>query len=151
MASTDGDDSAPPQESIAPPPSATTALSWLQAWQLLSQIGYGRLVFTRNGLPAVQVVQHVIDEDQIVVPITLQLRRSGGRGDAVAYQCDDIRVDSDRLSGWSVLVTGLASLLTDPARLQRCQRSLPPSMTGTADPLIAITPEIVTGHHLYRC
>jgi len=64
----------------------------------------------------------------------------------VAYQVDDI--DAVRRTGWSVMVTGLARTVTDPARVARYEQLLRPWVGRVMDTVVAIEPEIVTGIRL---
>ena len=64
-------------------------------------------------------------------------------GVVVAYEADDL--DPDRQTGWSVVVTGLATMVTDPDRIARYEQLLSPWVNKVMDTVIAIEPEIVTG------
>ncbi|WP_425552111.1 pyridoxamine 5'-phosphate oxidase family protein [Kribbella koreensis] len=46
---------------------------------MLSTVKYGRLVFTRNALPAVRPVNHLLDEDEISL-FGSSARAIAGRG-----------------------------------------------------------------------
>jgi hypothetical protein len=124
---------------------------------LLDSVSYGRVVFTSAALPAIRPVNHVVDDGDIVI----RTRRLAGIGTAlaavdaglerepdlvVAYEADEI--DPDTRLGWSVVVTGIATTVTDPARLARVEKRLHPWIDAATDTAIAITPEIVTGRRL---
>lgn len=47
--------------------------------------------------------------------------------------------------GWSVVVTGLATEVSDPEQVARYQRLLHPWVNMAMDTVVAIEPEIVTG------
>jgi nitroimidazol reductase NimA-like FMN-containing flavoprotein (pyridoxamine 5'-phosphate oxidase superfamily) len=62
----------------------------------------------------------------------------------VAFEIDEI--DEERLSGWSVLVTGSAERVTQEYTLSTLWKQGPvPWASGTRNLFIAITPESITG------
>jgi hypothetical protein len=124
---------------------------------LLGSVSYGRVVFSRAALPAIRPVNHVVDDGDIVI----RTRRLAGIGTAlaaadaevdevpelvVAYEAD--LIDPATRLGWTVVVTGIATTITDPARLARVEQRLHPWVDSAMDIAIAITPEIVTGLRL---
>lgn len=140
-----------------PVPRRLEELDREQAMDLLDSVGYGRVVFTKSALPAIRPVNHVVDDGDIVI----RTRRLAGIGTAlaaadtgldeeaelvVAYEADVI--DPTTRLGWSVVVTGIATTVTDPARLARIEQRLHPWVDSVMDTAIAITPEIVTGLRL---
>ncbi|QLY28565.1 pyridoxamine 5'-phosphate oxidase family protein [Nocardia huaxiensis] len=126
-------------------------LSRGEAMRLLASAPFGRVVFTRNAMPAVRPVNHIVDTDDFVVIRTRLASRltSAVRADAemvVAYEADDI--DPIGHLGWSVVVTGIARQVTDPERIARYERLLQPWVEGVRDSVIAIEPTLVTGLRL---
>jgi len=126
-----------------------------EAMGLLGQVAYGRVVFTLAALPAIRPVNHVVDDDEIVI----RTRRLAGVSTAldantelgvpelvVAYEAD--LLDPATRLGWSVVVTGLATTVTEPSRLRRIERVLHPWVDSATDITLAIRPEIVTGMRL---
>ena len=93
------------------------------ALRLLGSIWLGRIVFTVDALPTIRPVDHVVADGCVIVradagtALARTLRRSGGEGMIVVYEADD--VDLVTHTGWSVIVTGPAELVTDPAELRR--------------------------------
>ncbi|GAA1521318.1 pyridoxamine 5'-phosphate oxidase family protein [Kribbella lupini] len=88
--------------------------------KLLASVPVGRLVFTLGGLPAVRLVNFLVDRDTIVIATGPGDKyRAAERGDVVAFEADDI--DPDRHLGWTVTVIGHLSVVSpeDTARLQR--------------------------------
>jgi hypothetical protein len=63
----------------------------------------------------------------------------------VCYEADDL--DPVRHTGWSVIATGLARLVGEPAAA-RYQPLLEPWVHRQMDYVIAIEPQIITGIHL---
>ncbi|MBF6176634.1 pyridoxamine 5'-phosphate oxidase family protein [Nocardia blacklockiae] len=129
----------------------TVQLDRDEAMRLLAGTQVGRVVFTRDALPAIRPVNHLVDEDGSVVLRTRVAARftcaiRGNSPVVVAYQADDI--DTTRRLGWSVVVTGFARPVTDPDRLARYERLLHSWVDMVMDTVIVIEPEIVTGIRL---
>ncbi|MCC5477692.1 pyridoxamine 5'-phosphate oxidase family protein [Streptomyces sp. NPDC059680] len=122
----------------------------VEALRLLDSVSLGRIVFTRQALPTVRPVNHIIDGGDIVIrthegaALTAHTQQGGGDGVVVAYEADAI--DPDTHLGWSVVVTGYARLVTDPADLARVRTLLTPwaPQEGT-DQAVRIRPSLVTG------
>ena len=139
-------------------PRALRELDRDEALDLLGSVSYGRVVFTLAALPAIRPVNHVVDDGEVVI----RTRRLAGLSTAlaehadpaldqnpdlvVAYEADEL--DPASRTGWSVVVTGIARTVTDPARLARISARLRPWVDSEMDTAIAITPEIVTGMRL---
>ena len=121
-----------------------------EAWDLLREVEYGRVVFTLGALPAVRPVNHLIDGGDIVIRTRLTASVSEAVGPhsmtVVAYQADQI--DARAQLGWSVVVTGYARTVTDPAEVARLEGLLEPWVTMAMDTVIRIHPEIITGFFL---
>ncbi|GHE31839.1 DNA-binding protein [Streptomyces griseoaurantiacus] len=117
--------------------------------RLLAEVPVGRVVYTRHALPAVLPVNFVLDADSSVL-----LRTSAGSdllravdGVVVAFEADEF--DAASHCGWSVVVTGPANVVTDPAEHERMLRSGPQSwMPIQDDVFIRIESAMVTGREL---
>ncbi|MDT0396628.1 MULTISPECIES: pyridoxamine 5'-phosphate oxidase family protein [Streptomyces] len=117
--------------------------------RLMAGVSVGRIVFTRRALPAVLPVNFGLDDDDAVL-----LRTSAMSdlvrvvdGAVVAFEADD--VDAARHSGWSVVVTGPAAVVTDPAEHERLARTGPVSwVPAPREVFVRIEPELVTGREL---
>jgi len=120
-----------------------------EAMRLLASIDHGRVVFSREALPAIRPVNHVVDAGRVIVrtrltaKVSTAVRASANSGVVVAYEADDL--DPQRRTGWSVVVTGLATTITDPEQVARYERLLHPWVNMAMDTVIAIDPGIVTG------
>jgi Pyridoxamine 5'-phosphate oxidase len=129
---------------------AVIELNPQEAMRLLRSVSYGRIVFTRDALPAIRPVNHIIDDGEVIIRTRLTAKVSlnvrSVPGVVVAYEADDL--DPIRHVGWSVVVTGMARTVTDPQRLARCERLLHPWVNTAMDTMIAIEPGIVTGIQL---
>jgi len=127
-------------------------LSRDESLQLLATIPVGRVVFTELALPAVRLVYHVVDGDQIVIRAHLgaaiaAVTGSQG-GTVVAYEAD--MIDTDEHLGWSVIVVGRARRLPDTGEDTHYRQALRPWATGVPDDIIAIQADVVDGHRLSR-
>ncbi|WP_445055468.1 pyridoxamine 5'-phosphate oxidase family protein [Streptomyces sp. SAS_269] len=138
--------------SFSPGPRRSIELDRDEALRLLGSVPFGRIVFTRHALPTVRPVNHVLDGGDIVIrthdgaALTARAQEADGAGVVVAYEADVI--DPDTHLGWSVVATGYARLVTDPAELARYQALLVPWMGHTMDHAVRISPDLVTGIRL---
>lgn len=120
-----------------------------EAMRLLASIDHGRVVFTRDALPAIRPVNHLVDAGQVIVrtrltsAVSTTVRSHDGHGIVVAYEADDL--DPQQRTGWSVAITGRATTITDPERVAHYEQALQPWVNMAMDTVIAIDPEIVTG------
>ncbi|MEU8794315.1 pyridoxamine 5'-phosphate oxidase family protein [Streptomyces sp. NPDC048643] len=116
---------------------------------LLRQVPVGRVVHTRDALPAILPVNFSLDADSAVLLRTSadsELARSID-GAVVAFEADV--VDAVARSGWSVVVTGLATVVDDPAVHAHLTRTGPRSwLASPKDVFIRIASELVTGREL---
>ncbi|MEU6260859.1 pyridoxamine 5'-phosphate oxidase family protein [Streptomyces sp. NPDC047043] len=134
------------------PVSASSArmveLSRDEALKLLGTVQLGRVAFSDQALPAIRPVNHVVEEGDIIV------RTHGGsallvralQSEVVAYEADEI--DPVTRTGWSVVVTGTATRVVDPAALTRYERLLVPWVATEMGHVVRIRPEIVNGYRL---
>ncbi|MFE3056039.1 pyridoxamine 5'-phosphate oxidase family protein [Nocardia sp. NPDC059239] len=125
-------------------------LSRDESMRLLASVPFGRVVFTRDALPAIRPVNHIVDGETLIVRTRLTSRlTSTVRADSdvvVAYEADDI--DRVTRSGWSVVVTGLARTITAPDLVARYDALVRPWVDGIMDTIVAIEPTLVTGIRL---
>jgi hypothetical protein len=86
-------------------------LSKADCLRRLSSVPLGRLVYTYGGLPAIRLVNFVLDDDTIVFSTGPGDKlRAAERGDVVAFEADD--VDLERHVGWTVTAIGHLSVVT---------------------------------------
>lgn len=119
-----------------------------ECWQLMGSVSLGRVVFTHRAMPAIRPVNHVIDEQKIIIRSHLgaAITSRADAGSVVCYEADEL--DPVRHTGWSVIVTGLATLVQEPDAIARFQRLLEPWVAGEMDHVISIEPRFVTGVRL---
>jgi nitroimidazol reductase NimA-like FMN-containing flavoprotein (pyridoxamine 5'-phosphate oxidase superfamily) len=120
-------------------------LTRAEALNLLSTVSYGRVVFTRNALPAIRPVNHLLDNDEVIIRtrLTAKLTIAVEPGTIVAYEVDQI--DPVQRLGWSVVVTGAARQITEPDRITRYEQLLVPWVDLAMDVAIGIQTDLVTG------
>ncbi|MBY8857183.1 pyridoxamine 5'-phosphate oxidase family protein [Nocardia sp. CA2R105] len=143
-------DSDPPQRPTGPPEDGMIALDSNECLTLLAGVRLGRVLYTRDALPAVRPVNHVVRDGEVIVgagatPWLTDMVRARDKA-VLGYQADQIDPDSHR--GWTVRVVGYARIIDDPDRIA-VYAPLVRSWTRTAnDALIAIEPDLVTGMRL---
>lgn len=121
-------------------------LTNVEALRLLASVSYGRVVFTLDALPAIRPVNHLLDEDRIIIRTRLSASISASVRSSerivVAYEADSL--DPQTRTGWSVVATGHARTITDRAQISRYEQLLHP-WVNHADTVVAIDPVIITG------
>ena len=123
-------------------------LSRGECMRLVGSVPLGRIVYTRQALPAVELVNFALHDGDIVIRTD-----SGGklaaatRGAVVAFEADSM--DLAAHAGWSVTVVGYSRAVTDSEEILRLvQTGLQPWAPGERDHFIRISPEIVNGRRL---
>lgn len=115
---------------------------------MLPSATIGRVVYTKNALPAVEPVNFTFDDGCIVIAVTAGSDLSRAvPNTVVAFQADDL--DDVSHGGWTVTVIGHAGELTGPGRSTRQPGT--GSASGAAaggGQFIKITTGIVTGQEL---
>jgi nitroimidazol reductase NimA-like FMN-containing flavoprotein (pyridoxamine 5'-phosphate oxidase superfamily) len=128
-----------------------TALEHLsrgECMRLIASVPVGRIVYTRQALPAVEVVNFTVDRGDIVFRTSAGGKLTAAISDAVvAFEADIM--DFTRHAGWSVTVVGQCRTVTDSDEIRRLERSgLRPWAPGERKHFIKITPVIVNGRRL---
>ncbi|MEW2120772.1 pyridoxamine 5'-phosphate oxidase family protein [Streptomyces sp. NPDC005474] len=137
---------------MSDPTIRSVELESAEALRLLGGVSFGRVVFTRQALPTIRPVNHLLVDGDIVIrthgdaALTRYTGPAGGAGAVVAYEADDINPLTHL--GWSVVVTGYARQVTDPRELARYQALLRPWSTQRMDHAVRIHPDLVTGLRL---
>ena len=119
-----------------------------ESLKLLTSVPLGRLVFTLGGLPAIRLVNFVIDNDTIVFATADGDKyRAAERGDVVAFEADDI--DLERHLGWTVTAAGRLSII-DPDQAAALHSTLPlqPWAPNRDRHLIRLAIEVLEGRRL---
>jgi hypothetical protein len=115
---------------------------------LVGQVPVGRIVYTRQALPAVELVNFAVDGGDIVIRTDSGGRLAAAtRGAVVAFEAD--RVDGAAGAGWSVTVVGYSRAVSDGEDIRRLEQvGLLPWAPGKRDHFIRISPTIVTGRRV---
>jgi uncharacterized protein len=123
-------------------------LSRDECLRLVGRVPLGRIVYTRQALPAVELVNFALYDGDIVIRTD-----SGGklaaatRGTVVAFEADSM--DLAAHEGWSVTIVGYSRAVTDGEESRRLERTgLVPWAPGKRDHFIRISPTIVNGRRI---
>jgi CBS domain-containing protein len=146
-------------EATPPPPAATVSrdhrglrvLGLDECLDRLRQAPMGRLAFMHNGGPVVLPVNHGLDEAGVVFRTTWgsKLMRAEQQG-PVAFEVDG--TDEDQETGWSVLVTGSASIVYESDITDRLDRLGVRSWAGVDEDAlwVRILAEDISGREIVR-
>lgn len=129
----------------------TVELSPSEAEALLRSGVTGRVaVSTPQGPHILPVNYSVVDDSVVFRTSPYSLIGTHAHGTTVAFETDVL--DHERQRGWSVLVRGRASVVTDPGQLEHIRRVWPPRpwAAGTRTLHIAVRLDEVTGRQLGR-
>ena len=102
-------------------------LSAKECWEFLGTQAVGRLAFTEHALPRILPVNYSLADRHVMIRVSAERLARWLDRQVVAFEVDE--VDSLWHSGWSVVVIGTASRLTDPHDLTRTLH-LPQSWAG---------------------
>jgi len=123
-------------------------LSREECLRLVGQVPVGRIVYTRQALPAVELVNFALADGDIIIRTD-----SGGklaaatRGAVVAFEADS--VDGAAHAGWSVTIVGYSRAVTDGDEIRRLELvGLVPWAPGKRDHFIRISPTFVNGRRI---
>ena len=116
--------------------------------QLMASVPVGRIIYTRQALPAVELVNFTMDGDDIIIRTDHSGKLAAAiRGAVVAFEADS--VDPARRAGWSVTVIGHSQEVTDPDEIGRLERTgLRSWVPGEPEHYIRISPGILNGRRL---
>ncbi|MGL4744659.1 MAG: pyridoxamine 5'-phosphate oxidase family protein [Dermatophilaceae bacterium] len=135
---------------VTVPPTDHTGLRVVdtgECYRLLRSVPLGRFAFDLHGELCVLPVVHVVDG------ITVCFRTAGDskltaavNEDRVAFEAD--AYDSERWTGWSVLIQGTAEVVSEPSTMRQLAEVAPPWwLPGSAEETswIRVRPLSVTG------
>ncbi|MEV6239711.1 pyridoxamine 5'-phosphate oxidase family protein [Lentzea sp. NPDC051838] len=117
-------------------------LSTSAAMHKLDGSSFGRMVFSHQALPAIRLVNHVVDGNSVVIRVGVDLPPEDL---VLTYEADQI--DQHTWLGWCVVVTGMADRVVNAAEVQRFERILPlwAHHDAGADQLLRIQAQFVDG------
>jgi hypothetical protein len=123
-----------------------TKLGADEAIELLASVPMGRLVFTLGGLPTARPVNHIVDDGAVIIRTHTGSSTLSCAGSIVAYEADALDPDTD--SGWSVIVTGKATLVEEPSSIARYAALVRSWIEDEKTYVIRIQAEVVNGFRL---
>jgi hypothetical protein len=114
---------------------------------LLGLNSLGRIAVVVDGHPLVFPVNFVLDRDAIVLRTGAGTKLYGARAGPVAFECDG--TDSVYHTGWSVVVSGTAEEVCEPAEVARLARlPLGTWCPGPRATWLRIRPRSLTGRRI---
>ena len=127
---------------------ALEILSPDECMRLIGSVPVGRIVYTRQALPAVELVNFALVDGDIVVRTSVEGKLAAAtRGAVVAFEADT--VDLDVQAGWSVTIVGQARAVTDDKEIRCLERvALTSWVPGQSGHFIRIWPAIVNGRRV---
>jgi uncharacterized protein len=104
----------------------------------------GRIIYTRQALPAVELVNFALDDGDIVIKTDGDGKLAAAtRRAVVAFETDCLDAQQ---AGWSVTAIGTSREVTDPEDIGRLQKIDLSSWTyGTQERFIRVSPELLNG------
>jgi nitroimidazol reductase NimA-like FMN-containing flavoprotein (pyridoxamine 5'-phosphate oxidase superfamily) len=117
--------------------------------ELLREECVGRVALTARALPIVLPVNFAVLDGDIVWRSAQGTKlNDASTGFVVAFEVDHYEPDHKR--GWSVMIQGLAHVITDSDQLDRAkQLPLEPwALEGVADRFVCLVPNIATGRRI---
>jgi nitroimidazol reductase NimA-like FMN-containing flavoprotein (pyridoxamine 5'-phosphate oxidase superfamily) len=115
---------------------------------LLGGSHLGRIALVEGGRPLILPVNYVLDDKTVVFRTDQGTKLDAAvRGAPVAFEVDG--VNSERRTGWSVLVRGRAEHVTDRTELERLRRlPLVPLAPGAKPHYVRVKADEVTGRRI---
>lgn len=123
-------------------------LSQGECLRLMASVPVGRIIYTRQAMPAVELVNFALDHDDIIIRTDRSGKLAAATREAVvAFEVDYL--DPAGHTGWSVTVIGQSHEVTDAEEIRRLeQMGLRSWVHGGHEHYIRISPGILTGQQL---
>lgn len=122
-------------------------LSVAECLAMLARLRLGRLAVVADGRPLILPVNYCLDGHDVVLLTDAGTKLDAARDAPVAFEIDG--TDGLYHLGWSVLVTGTAEEVTDPAERDRLAHlPLVPWCEGAKDHWLRIRPTAITGRRI---
>ncbi|GAA4614599.1 pyridoxamine 5'-phosphate oxidase family protein [Actinoallomurus liliacearum] len=116
--------------------------------RLITAVPLGRIVFTDRALPAIQPVNFLMSNGEVIIRTSSGSKlAAAARNAVVAFEVDEF--DPAIQAGWSVVIVGHARIVSENGELSEL-RGLPLRTWAPSaqDHFIAITPELISGRRL---
>lgn len=116
--------------------------------RLLAGAGIGRVILTEQALPTALPVAYVMDSGDVVFRSAAGAKLTAAReGTVIAFEADAF--DEVERTGWSVVVTGIARVVTDPAEERHVSTlNIPAWVEPAGSRFVRLTPALVTGRRI---
>ena len=126
---------------------APQQLSRDECLQLMASVSMGRIIYTRQALPAVELVNFALDHGDIVIKTDGDGKLAAAtRHTVVAFEADCLDAQQ---AGWSVTAIGPSREVTDPDDIGRLQKiDLSSWAHGTREHFVRVSPELLNGRRL---
>ena len=113
----------------------------------MTSVPVGRIIYTRQALPAVELVNFAIDNGDIIIRTDHSGKLAAAiRGAVVAFEADSL--DPEHCVGWSVTAIGQSQEVTDPEEIGRLKQIGLSSWAPDREHFIRIRPGIINGRRL---
>lgn len=122
-------------------------LSQGECLRLMALVPVGRIIYTRQALPAVELVNFALDHGDIVIKTDGDGKLAAAtRHTVVAFEADCLDAQQ---AGWSVTAIGPSREVTDPDDIGRLQKiDLSSWAHGTREHFVRVSPELLNGRRL---
>src|SRR5580692_8672849 len=126
---------------------ARQQLSRGECLQLMASVSIGRIIYTRQALPAVELVYFALDHGDIVIKTDGEGKLAAAtRHTVVAFEADCLDA---RQAGWSVTAIGPSREVTDSDDIRRLRKmDLSSWSHGTREHFVRVSPELLNGRRL---
>jgi hypothetical protein len=126
---------------------APQQLSRDECLRLMASVSMGRIIYTRQALPAVELVNFALDYGDIVIKTDGDGKLAAATRQAiVAFEVDCLDVDQ---AGWSVTAIGPSREVTDHDDIGRLQKiDLSSWAHGAREHFIRVSPDLLNGRRL---
>ena len=122
-------------------------LTQRECLRLARTCALGRLAVVVGGRPLIFPVNFTLDGSAVVLRTDAGTKLEGARSGWVAFECDAI--DPVYHTGWSVLISGEAEEVNDPAEIARLERlPLGPWCEGPKPVWLRIRSRVITGRRI---
>ena len=123
-------------------------LSQGECLRLMASVPVGRIIYTRQAMPAVELVNFALDHGDIIIRTDHSgTLAAATRGTVVAFQADSL--DPSGQASWSVTVIGQSHEVSDVDEIGRLEQiGIGSWAPGEHEHFIRISPGILSGRQL---
>jgi hypothetical protein len=119
-----------------------------ECMRLMGSVAIGRIVYSRQALPAVELVNFALVDGDVVIRTSAEGKLAAAtRGAVVAFEADTVDIDGH--ADWSVTIVGQARAVSDAGEIGCLERvALTSWVPGAGGHFIRISPAIVNGRRV---